>query len=72
MNSPMEGQAFLVLWIGFLLLMTGCVGAFFFWAVRSGQMSQQDRARYLALQSGIPEEDEPLKESDRESGREAS
>jgi len=72
MNSPMEGQAFLFIWIGFLLLMTGGIGAFFLWAVRAGQFSHQDRARYLALQSGIPGDDESQQENGKESGRQAS
>jgi len=69
MNSPMEGQAFLFIWIGFLLLMTGGIGAFFFWAIRAGQFSHQDRARYLALQSGIPKDDEAPTGNGKESGR---
>ncbi len=54
MNSPLEGAAFLFLWIGFLLLMTGSIAAFFLWAIRAGQFSDQDQARYLPLTSGIP------------------
>ena len=50
----MEGQAFLFLWVGFLLLMTGSIAGFFLWAIRAGQFSHQDRARYLPLKSGIP------------------
>jgi cbb3-type cytochrome oxidase maturation protein len=55
MNSPMEGATFLFMWLGFLLLMIGCVAVFFLWAVRGGQFSHQDRSRYLPLQSGIPD-----------------
>lgn len=60
-DSPWNGQAFLFIWIGFLLVMTGGIGAFFLWGVRSGQFANQDRARYLALQARIPEpgESEP-------------
>jgi len=54
MTSPMEGTTFLYMWLGFLLLMICSVAIFFLWAIRKGQFSQQDRARYLALQSGIP------------------
>jgi|GEM_PF-1905475 len=57
MSSPMEGTTFLFMWLGFLLLMTGSVAAFFLWAIRRGQFSDQDRARYLPLQSGIPDAD---------------
>lgn len=55
MENPMESQAFLVLWIGFLLLMSGGIAALFLWGIRSGQFKDQDRARYLALYSGIPD-----------------
>ena len=63
MRSPMEGTTFLFMWLGFLALMIGCVAAFFLWAVRCGQFSRQDRARYLALQSGIPGAGRPDGES---------
>jgi nitrogen fixation-related uncharacterized protein len=59
MPSPMQGTTFLYMWLGFLFLMIACISAFFLWAVRGGQFAQQDRARYLALQSGIPESAEP-------------
>ena len=65
MNSPLDGAPFLFMWLGFLGLMIGCVAAFFLWAVRDGQFSQQDRARYLPLQSGIPAADG----SDQETGQ---
>jgi len=54
MNSPTEGTTFLIMRLGFLVLMIGCISAFFLWAVRGGQFSHQDRARYLPLQSGTP------------------
>ena len=53
MNNPLDGQAFLFLWIGFLLLMGSGVGACFLWGIRNGQFSRQDRARYLALKAEI-------------------
>lgn len=53
MTNPWEGQAFLFMWIGFLLLMSCGIGAFFLWGIRSGQFSNQERARYLALQAEI-------------------
>ena len=67
----MEGQAFLFMWIGFLLLMTGGIAAFFLWALRAGQFSDQDRARYLPLESGIPS-GEPDEERRQERGRPGS
>ncbi|HBG05667.1 MAG: hypothetical protein A2075_09680 [Geobacteraceae bacterium GWC2_58_44] len=68
MNSLLEGQTFLFMWIGFLLLMTGGIAAFFLWAIRSGQFSHQDRARYLPLASGIPMGDESDVERQQEHG----
>jgi cbb3-type cytochrome oxidase maturation protein len=71
MTSPIfEGQTFLFIWIGFLLLMSGGVAAFFFWGIRAGQFSNQDRARYLALYSQIPSEAVPEAEPQREDGGE--
>jgi cbb3-type cytochrome oxidase maturation protein len=64
MNSPMQSTTFLFMWIGFLVLMIGCIAAFFLWAIRNGQFARQDRARYLPLQSGIPAADVP-DEADR-------
>lgn len=59
MNSLLEGETFFFMWLGFLLLMTGGIAAFFLWAIRSGQFSDQDRARYLPLESGIPPGGQP-------------
>ena len=68
MNSPMQGTTFLFMWLGFLALMIACVAAFFLWAIRKGQFSKQDRARYLPLQSGIPAAGGADEESGRECG----
>ena len=65
MTSPMAGTTFLCMWLGFLLLMVCCVAAFFLWAVRGGQFSRQDRARYLPLQSGIPPVGAPDRKTDK-------
>ena len=59
MGNPFEGQTFMLMWIGFLALMTCCIALFFYWGIRTGQFSDQDRARYLPLNSGIPPADEP-------------
>ena len=67
MNILLEGQTFLFMWIGFSLLMTGSIAAFFLWAIRAGQFSHQDRARYLALESYIPLDQEPDHERDENS-----
>lgn len=47
--------AFLAMWLGFLIIMIAAITLALVWAVRSRQFSNQDRARYLALESGIPE-----------------
>ena len=46
--------ALLAVWIVFSTLVLAGVVAVLVWAVRSGQFSQQDRARRLPLESGIP------------------
>lgn len=72
MNSPMEGATFLLMWLGFLLLMTACVAAFFLWAIRGKQFSDQDGARYLPLESGIPDAEPSEAGRRRERGRKPS
>lgn len=54
MDSPLESTAFLFIWMSFPLLMCGTMILFFLWGVRSGQFADQERARYLPLDSGIP------------------
>jgi len=56
MITMLEDPIFVFMWLGFLMLMSVGTALFFMWAVRSQQFSQQDRARYLPLQSGIPVE----------------
>ena len=68
MNQLLEGQTFLFMWLGFMLLMICCIAGFFLWAIRAGQFSGQDRARYLPLESGIPPEDEPGVKSREQGG----
>jgi nitrogen fixation-related uncharacterized protein len=46
--------ALLAVWIVFSALVLAGVVAVLVWAVRSGQFSQQDMARRLPLESGIP------------------
>ena len=72
MNSPMQGTTFLFMWLGFLMLMIVCIAAFFLWGIRHGQFSRQDRARYLAMQSGIPAADGPDGRSRQERERQSS
>ena len=54
----------LVAWITVTVLSLLAVIAVFVWAVRTHQFSHQDRARYLALDEGIPPEDESEKTGD--------
>jgi cbb3-type cytochrome oxidase maturation protein len=54
MTSPFDGTAFVLMWIGFLVIMSSGIVLFFLWAVRAGQFADQERARHLALTSGIP------------------
>jgi cbb3-type cytochrome oxidase maturation protein len=49
-------NALLVAWIAFTLTGMAAVVTVFVWALRSGQFTDQDRARYLPLTSGIPED----------------
>ena len=49
-------EAFLTMWLTFAALALLGLIAVFIWAVRSRQFSDQDRARHLALTSGIPDE----------------
>jgi cbb3-type cytochrome oxidase maturation protein len=54
--APAHG-ALLIAWIIFLVLALIGGIAVLVWAVRSRQFSNQDRARYLPLQSEIPEDE---------------
>jgi len=59
MISSREAEMIVYLWIGFLLLMLAGLGLVFLWAVRARQFSDQQRVRFLPLESGMPEETEP-------------
>lgn len=54
MPALLATEGFVFIWLGLLLLMSVGVSWVFLWAVRARQFSDQDRARYLPLQSGIP------------------
>jgi cbb3-type cytochrome oxidase maturation protein len=59
MIAMTEEMSLLIMWATFSILALGGVIAVFVWAIRSRQFSDQDRARYLALDK--PEkEDKPL------------
>lgn len=73
MAGILDSQTFIFIWIGFLLLMSCGIGAFFLWGIRTGQFADQDRARYLPLQSGIPPAANPVpgRKADQETAVEA-
>jgi cbb3-type cytochrome oxidase maturation protein len=51
-----EGTVLFLFWAIFTACTLAAALTALIWAVRSGQFSDQDRARYLPLLSGIPEE----------------
>ena len=50
-------QGWLIMWLTFTVAATLGVCGVLIWAVRSRQFANQDRARFLPLMSGIPEEE---------------
>jgi nitrogen fixation-related uncharacterized protein len=46
----------LIVWVTITVLAVSGMAAALVWAVRSHQFQQQDHARHLALESGIPSE----------------
>jgi cbb3-type cytochrome oxidase maturation protein len=55
--------ALIIVWVTFAVLMLAAIVATLVWAVRSRQFSDQDHARRLPLESGIP--GEPAAPSDK-------
>ena len=53
-----KGQLLLVIWILFTAIGLAAMIAALVWAVRSRQFSDQERARHLPLESGIPPDEE--------------
>ncbi len=53
--NPTESVQLLYLWIAFAVLAVIGISAILVWAVRSGQFSEQERARGLPLVSGVPD-----------------
>ena len=56
MNALIQQHAFLAFWLGILLINVSGIVVVLVWAIKSGQFSDQARARYLALEAKIPEE----------------
>ncbi len=50
-------DAIVQFWIGFTLIAVSGIAVVIWWAVKSGQFRDQDRARHLPLESYIPEDD---------------
>ena len=55
MNAD-PGTALLIVWVTFAVLALAAIVAVLVWAIRSRQFADQDRARRLPLDSGIPDE----------------
>ena len=53
--NPSAEATLLAVWITFTVLALIALTAVLVWAARSRQFSNQERARYLALESRIPE-----------------
>ena len=49
-----QNEYLLVVWVTITVLAVSGMGAALIWAIRSHQFQQQDHARHLALESGIP------------------
>ena len=71
MIAMTSDTGFLLIWVAFTLLMLSWVLAVVIWAARSRQFRDQDRARYLALWSGIPDDDAPQSDPNCTGGKEA-
>ena len=52
------GTALIIVWVTFAAIALAAIVAVLVWAIRSRQFSDQDRARRLPLDSGIPDADE--------------
>ncbi len=58
MTIPQFHLQILIVWITVTAVILFGLTAILVWAVRTRQFSNQDHARYLPLESGIPEKDE--------------
>ena len=61
MTIPQFHLQLLIVWVTVTVVILCGLTAVLIWAVRTRQFSNQDHARYLSLESGIPEEDGPEK-----------
>ena len=57
-------SAFLKFWIGFTMIAVSAILLVVFWAISNKQFSDQDRARYLPLESHIPEDEDEDEDED--------
>ena len=51
----------LIFWLTFAVLSVAALIPIVWWAIRSGQFSQNAAAKYLPLKSGIPDDDKESK-----------
>jgi nitrogen fixation-related uncharacterized protein len=51
-----QNEYLLIVWVTITVLAVSGMVAALIWAIRSHQFQQQDHARHLALESGIPSE----------------
>jgi cbb3-type cytochrome oxidase maturation protein len=59
-------MALILIWSGFLTAACTVAIGIFLWGIRSDQFGDQERARSLALEAEIPEEEDP---DERKGGR---
>ncbi|UFS70369.1 cbb3-type cytochrome oxidase assembly protein [Geomonas sp. RF6] len=67
-HSPADNGTFIIIWIGFTVLMVVGISLVFLWGVRNRQFENQDRARHLPLWSGIPDDEDDDDDGDSDGG----
>jgi len=66
-----SAQVIIAIWIGLVVITLVTGGIVLAWAIRTGQFSDQDRARYLPLGDPLPEQDrDKAEDSEGEKGEE--
>lgn len=66
-------QVIIAIWIGLVVITLVTGGVVLAWAIKTGQFSDQDRARYLPLGDPLPEQDrdrDKAEDSEGEKGEE--
>jgi len=66
-----SAQVIIAIWIALVVITLVTGGIVFAWAIKTGQFSDQDRARYLPLGDPLPEQDrDKAEDSEGEKGEE--